>query len=161
MLGNITGIFLADYFILRSQNIDIRHLYVAGPQGQFWFSRGFNWRAVVAYLIPLAPNMPGIISKINFSVPDYVPWITNWSYLFSIIVAGLAFWLLNVISPPPGGLLHEAVHADDVIDWTTMTRIDDVMSGLPCDIRESRSGSVSRVAVVNESKEVSMDSEKA
>ena len=46
LLGPIAGIMIADYFVVRSRNLDLQALYRRG--GAYEYSRGFNWRAMVA-----------------------------------------------------------------------------------------------------------------
>jgi NCS1 family nucleobase:cation symporter-1 len=48
LLGTVAGILIADYWILRRTRLDLPALYRAG--GPYWYSGGWNWRAVVAFL---------------------------------------------------------------------------------------------------------------
>lgn len=57
LLGPIAGIMLCDYYIVRRGRLDVAALYdAAGPM------RGVKWRAVIALLIAVAPNVPGFIN---------------------------------------------------------------------------------------------------
>ena len=51
-LGPFLGIFITDYFVIRKGNIFVRDLYT--PEGRYWYFAGVNWRAVVAWVIPVA-----------------------------------------------------------------------------------------------------------
>lgn len=55
---------LADYWILRKRRLDLTALY--GKEGSvYWYTRGFNWRAVFAFTLALVPNLPGFALKVN------------------------------------------------------------------------------------------------
>jgi NCS1 family nucleobase:cation symporter-1 len=49
LLGTVAGILIADYWILRRGKLDLTDLYRAG--GRYWYDGGWNWRAVVAFLV--------------------------------------------------------------------------------------------------------------
>ena len=37
---------IVDYWILRKTRLDVAELYRYGAGGRYWFSNGFNWRAL-------------------------------------------------------------------------------------------------------------------
>ncbi len=45
----MAGILIADYWILRRGSLDLADLYRRG--GRYWYSGGWNWRAVVAFVV--------------------------------------------------------------------------------------------------------------
>ncbi|MFE1952282.1 NCS1 family nucleobase:cation symporter-1 [Streptomyces sp. NPDC059524] len=49
LLGTVAGILIADYWIIRRTVLHLADLYVAG--GRYWYTGGWNWRAVAAFLI--------------------------------------------------------------------------------------------------------------
>ncbi|USN98369.1 MAG: NCS1 family nucleobase:cation symporter-1 [Phycisphaeraceae bacterium] len=57
LLGPIAGIMISDYFLLRRTRLDVDALY--DPQGEY---AGLNWRAVIAFVLAVAPNLPGFIN---------------------------------------------------------------------------------------------------
>lgn len=57
LLGPIAGIMISDYFLLRRTRLDVDALYdAAGPHA------GVNWRAIVALVLAVLPNLPGFIN---------------------------------------------------------------------------------------------------
>ncbi len=52
-LGPLFGIVMADYWLLRKQQINVPELYTVDPAGAYFYSRGINLRAIIA-LIPSA-----------------------------------------------------------------------------------------------------------
>ena len=57
LLGPIAGIMLCDYFLLRRTKLDRDALYDA--TGSY---RGVNWRAMLALILAVLPNLPGFIN---------------------------------------------------------------------------------------------------
>lgn len=52
-IGPLFGILIADYYIVRKQRIDVDALYTMSPKGEYWYSGGYNPKAIQA-LIPSA-----------------------------------------------------------------------------------------------------------
>lgn len=114
---------LADYWILRKRRLDLAGLY--GKQGSaYWYSWGFNWRAILAFSLALVPNLPGFALKVNktLNVPVGASYLLYVAFLLSppfglnteciipcdrssvvwplgVIVSGSLYLLFNLISP--------------------------------------------------------------
>ncbi|MEV6212716.1 cytosine permease, partial [Kitasatospora sp. NPDC051914] len=43
------GILIADYWIVRRTSLDLADLY--RPHGRYWYTGGWNWRALLAFLV--------------------------------------------------------------------------------------------------------------
>jgi NCS1 family nucleobase:cation symporter-1 len=52
-IGPLFGILIADYYIVRKQRIDVDALYTMSPKGEYWYSGGYNPKAIMA-LVPAA-----------------------------------------------------------------------------------------------------------
>ena len=50
----VTGIGLADYYLLRRQSIDVVHLFVRTRDGAYWYWGGVNWIAVGVCALAMA-----------------------------------------------------------------------------------------------------------
>jgi len=124
ILGPVTGILICDYWIVRRQQFDIRHLY-ARKGGKFWFFHGLNWRAFAAFLCAYVPNLPGFIHQVQPSIRDAQPYTYALNWIFSVLVSVITFWVFNRIAPPRYSLSGGAVDADDVIDWEARVRVGD------------------------------------
>ena len=59
LMGALGGILIADYWVIRRQNLDLRDLFELN--GQYTYSRGTNWRAVAALVLSILPVVPGFI----------------------------------------------------------------------------------------------------
>ena len=60
LMGAIAGIMICDYWVIRRQELDVDALF--DPAGRYSYGRrGFNWRAMTALVIAIAPCVPGFI----------------------------------------------------------------------------------------------------
>jgi NCS1 family nucleobase:cation symporter-1 len=58
-LGPVAGIMICDYFIIRRRVLQVNDLYLRG--GIYEYSRGFNWRAVIALALGAGTALAGLI----------------------------------------------------------------------------------------------------
>ncbi|MCQ4079384.1 NCS1 family nucleobase:cation symporter-1 [Streptomyces sp. RB6PN25] len=49
LLGTVAGILIADYWIVRRTRLELDQLYT--PGGSYWYASGWNWRALVAFVV--------------------------------------------------------------------------------------------------------------
>jgi NCS1 family nucleobase:cation symporter-1 len=50
LLGTVSGILIADYWLLRRTKLDLADLYRPGS-GRYWYQGGWNWRAAAAFVV--------------------------------------------------------------------------------------------------------------
>jgi nucleobase:cation symporter-1, NCS1 family len=53
-LGPLFGIIMVDYYLIRRAQVDVPQLYRADPAGAYVYTRGFNLKAVVSFVIAAA-----------------------------------------------------------------------------------------------------------
>ncbi|KAK7994537.1 hypothetical protein PG991_016125 [Apiospora marii] len=115
-LGPMAGIMVADYWLVKRQRIDVPALY--DPRGRYAYTAGCNWRAVVAFLVPVAPLLPGLAFSISSSsdAPEAAVQISdgtrhlyaiNW--LFGFVTSVSLCTVLNLLFPAKETLLHDTV----------------------------------------------------
>jgi cytosine/uracil/thiamine/allantoin permease len=64
-LAPITGILLADYWVVHKQAYDVEAMY--DPSGRYRYNQyGTNWRAVVAWFVAWIPLTPGFASGVGY-----------------------------------------------------------------------------------------------
>ena len=94
MFCPLFGIVLADYFLIRQGALNVEDLY--GKEGQYWYWKGVNLKAVVAWAIGFALYLgfsPTLMEKV-LTLKMALPWALG-SSLPSMILAGLIFFLLE------------------------------------------------------------------
>ncbi len=59
LMGAIGGILICDYWIIRKQQLSLKDLFL--ERGLYSYGNGINWRAVAAFVIAIAPVVPGFL----------------------------------------------------------------------------------------------------
>ena len=84
LLGSIGGILICDYFLIRRCELQIPELY--SKEGRYWYSGGFNPKALAALAAGILPLVPGFLGTVGLAqVPPF--WITLYSYAWFISFA--------------------------------------------------------------------------
>ncbi|MDR0884979.1 MAG: cytosine permease [Clostridiales Family XIII bacterium] len=90
ILAPVAAIFIADYYIVKKKNVDVKALYL-GSTGRYWYSNGFNVKAFIAWfcgaiiptLVSIFPGSLGQISVLSF--------INTNAYIFAFVVAFIIY----------------------------------------------------------------------
>ena len=100
LLGAIGGILIVDYLIIRRGELDLPGLY--DEQGPYWYHNGFNPIAIIAFLLGIAPCVPGFIGivKIAHVAPIWLN-LYNYAWFISLVISGLTYALLTAPRPSP------------------------------------------------------------
>jgi nucleobase:cation symporter-1, NCS1 family len=99
LMGAIGGIMICDYWVLRRQRLDLAALF--RPGGRYSYSKGFNWRAIIAMLLAVAPVVPGFLRAAttpNFTgqMPD--PALSDTLYTYAWFVTfGIGFVVYYIL----------------------------------------------------------------
>jgi NCS1 family nucleobase:cation symporter-1 len=98
-LGPVCGIMLTDFWVLRSRRLNLQHLFQ--PHGIYWFTRGVNLRAVLAFLLALVPTLPGLAASVNSTihVPEGFQNVYTMSWLVGLVIAGCLYYGLSTVLP--------------------------------------------------------------
>ena len=85
LLGPVAGVMIADYFIVRGENLQVDDLYRRG--GIYEYSNGFNYRAIVALVCGVA------IALIGLAVPG-LRWLYDYAWFVGFFMAGAVYVIL-------------------------------------------------------------------
>ena len=90
LLGPVAGIMIADYFVVRRGELVVDDLYRRG--GSYEYSRGFNWIAIGALLLGVAPSLPGFVTAVR-GVParGVFGTIYNWAWFVGFLLSALVY----------------------------------------------------------------------
>jgi NCS1 family nucleobase:cation symporter-1 len=85
LLGPIAGIMIADYFVVRKRQLKVEDLYLI--KGEYSYSNGVNWNAVIALGIGIAVALCGLA---------YPPlrWLYDYAWFVGFLVAGALYLML-------------------------------------------------------------------
>lgn len=113
---------LADYHVIRKAKLKVNDLYTGNSSSIYWFNKGVNWRAIVAFLAGVWPLLrktnpevmrmrsnisflAGLVGTVNdITDPNFVGWIRlyNLTFIVGLMISFVVFWALNWGFPPPG-----------------------------------------------------------
>ncbi|KAJ4293645.1 hypothetical protein N0V90_008929 [Kalmusia sp. IMI 367209] len=114
-LGPIAAIMVGDFWWIHKRKYDTLALYQRHSIYRYW--HGVNWRAIVAFLVNIAPNMPGFINSINPSIEVGVgsrPYTFGW--LLGFVGTSIVYVGLSTVFPQRETLIEKAVLPDEVYD---------------------------------------------
>ncbi|CCF43971.1 uracil permease, partial [Colletotrichum higginsianum] len=99
-LGAIAGVIICDFWICRKRQVQVSSLY--DPRGIHYYTLGVNPRAVVAFILAIVPNMPGLAAACGAKgVPKGAVYLYSLSWLVSTLIAGITYWTCWKIWPFP------------------------------------------------------------
>lgn len=81
------------------------------------YTYGINFRALIAFIIGVAPNLPGFINSINPSIDVGVgkrPYTFAW--ILGFVITSLIYVLLSTIWKPTESSIPRAILPDEVYD---------------------------------------------
>jgi NCS1 family nucleobase:cation symporter-1 len=115
-LAPIAAILAADYWVVKKKHIDIPSLY--RRHGRYRYQAGINWRAAVAFLVSVAPNLPGMARSVNPNLNVGTGgYIYNFNYLWGFSVAFILYSGFSYVWPATETLIAETIHGDtQVVD---------------------------------------------
>ena len=108
LLGPIAGIMIADYFLIRKRELNVDDLYRRG--GQYEYSKGFNWIAIGALALGIAPNLPGFLNAIGTikAGPTAIA-IYEWAWFVGFFIAAIVHYAgMRLLTAPRAQTAHAA-----------------------------------------------------
>lgn len=105
-LGPLMGAMFADYFLLRRTTVKLTDLYGAGPRSIYWYSRGWNWRAAVAWVSGVWFLLPGLAQRAVAPKDVWAGWtrLYQLSWFLGCLASGLTYLALDRFWPVPDRL---------------------------------------------------------
>ena len=96
-MGAIGGILICDYWVIRRQKLNVAGLF--DPKGEYSYSHGFNWRAVTALVIAVAPVLPGFIRAAStpggrVTNPNTFDTLYTYAWFVTFAIAFLVYFAL-------------------------------------------------------------------
>jgi NCS1 family nucleobase:cation symporter-1 len=142
-LAPIAALLASDYWIVKRRNFDVPGLY--RRYGRYRYQAGINWRAAVAFLISVVPNVPGLAKAVNPSVKlnSGIEHIYDMSYLWGFCSAAFVYVVLNRLFPAPETLLDAPIYEDssivDGIEYVDSAGVSEMnKAGTDSDVEQSK-----------------------
>ncbi len=99
LMGAIAGIMICDYWVLRKQNLKLAELF--NPNGIYSFANGFNFRAIIALVVAIAPVVPGFIraattpgGQITEEETNFFDSLYTYAWFVTFAIGFLVYFLL-------------------------------------------------------------------
>lgn len=102
LLGAIAGVMIVDYFLVRRTRLDVAALY--DRAGAYAYARGWNWRAMAALALGIAPNIPGFVQAATngaVQAPALFNAVYTYAWFVGLGIAGASYYILTLLAPPP------------------------------------------------------------
>ena len=93
LLGPIAGILIIDYYFIRKTQLHVDQLYV--DNGAYSYGSGWNMAAVVAFVLGVAPNIPGFLHAAfpaSFGgIAETFKTIYTYAWFVGVLISGLVY----------------------------------------------------------------------
>jgi NCS1 family nucleobase:cation symporter-1 len=104
LLAAFGGVMIVDYWILRKTKLDLSDLYRPGPGGRYWFSNGYNLRALGAVLIGVVPVIPGFLNAATteggvVADPTFLDQLYRYGVFVAFGLAAVSYFLFSQAAP--------------------------------------------------------------
>lgn len=96
LLGAIAGILICDYYVIRRTELKLAELF--NPTGFYTYIRGFNYRAIAALIIAVAPCVPGFLHYVGIihSLPAIWDRIYTYAWFVTFALAFIIYAILMI-----------------------------------------------------------------
>lgn len=107
LLGPVAGVLIADYFIVRRRRLDVDSLFVRG--GDYEYSGGVNWIAIVAVVLGVLPNLPGFLGALGvLQPPVWAVVVYDWAWFVGFAIAAAVYLLgMRALHPVMWRIAHQ------------------------------------------------------
>lgn len=114
-LAPIAGIIASDYWVIKRRQIDVPALY--DPYGRYRYWYGINWQALLAFLLAVGPNLPGLAYSINASGTHISAGAKNlytFDWLYGFVTSIFVYVTLHKIFPARESLIPKTIDGVEV-----------------------------------------------
>jgi NCS1 family nucleobase:cation symporter-1 len=107
LLGPIAGILIIDYYFIRRTELAVDELY--RDKGAYSYTNGWNLAAVAAFVLGVAPNIPGFLNAAfpaSFGgIGETFKTIYTYAWFAGVLISGLVYGALMKGRALPGPVI--------------------------------------------------------
>ncbi|MFZ1700653.1 MAG: NCS1 family nucleobase:cation symporter-1 [Pyrinomonadaceae bacterium] len=97
LMGAIGGILICDYFLIRKKQLELAELFKT--DGEYSYSSGFNWRAIISLVVAVAPVVPGFLRAATtpggqVAEPDFFDTIYQYAWFVTFGIGSIVYYSL-------------------------------------------------------------------
>ncbi|OKL60049.1 hypothetical protein UA08_04971 [Talaromyces atroroseus] len=132
-LSSITGVMLCQYFLVSKGYLQIQDFYTSSSTGLYYYRKGWNYRAYIAYIIGIAPNFYGFLGVFGVNITEAATRMYYFAYPVGLILSFGSYYGLCWLDPPPFSKIKEPWQ--EPVDYF---EADDILDGIPTvDVKET------------------------
>jgi NCS1 family nucleobase:cation symporter-1 len=101
VLAAVAGVLIAGYWLQYRSRIDLADLYT--DTGRYWFTAGWNWRALVATVVGAVVAVGGAYGG-PFPADGMIPFLQDfydYSWVVGLVVSFAVYWALSITQQRP------------------------------------------------------------
>jgi nucleobase:cation symporter-1, NCS1 family len=103
LLASFLAVMVLDYWLFRRTRLNVSELYRPGAGGEYWFSGGYNVRALIAVAAGVIPVLPGFLHAATteggvVADPDFLDQLYRYGVFVAFGIAALAYVGLTLAS---------------------------------------------------------------
>ena len=96
LMGALGGILIADYWVLRRQQLDVAELF--REQGRYTYRNGINMKAVAALVLAILPVVPGFIRAVSVpggrvAAPNILDYLYSYAWFVTFALSFVLYLL--------------------------------------------------------------------
>lgn len=99
-LAAITGVLICNYYIISRGYFNVPDLYVSDKSATYYYTKGWNIRAYIAYIVTVAVNFAGFLGNMGVKVPLGITRFYYFAYPVGLTLSFSIFWICNIVSKP-------------------------------------------------------------
>ncbi|CCK68130.1 nucleobase cation symporter-1 family protein KNAG_0A04580 [Huiozyma naganishii CBS 8797] len=103
----IIAVMICDNLVIRKRQYSVTEAFKI--KGEYYYFKGFNWRAFVAWICGMTPGLPGMAWEVNnkyFNNKGIVNFYYGDSF-FSFVISFFLYWILCLVFPYHVKILHD------------------------------------------------------
>lgn len=101
----IIAILIADFLVVRKSLLPLMSLYSTCPDGVFYFTKGFNLRAILVWAATVIPGIPGLIASVaSIDIPEGLNEFFYGNIIFAFVCPFILYLIVCKIWPPQLGI---------------------------------------------------------
>ncbi|KAI4716753.1 uridine permease-like protein Fui1 [Aureobasidium sp. EXF-10727] len=127
-LAPMAGIIAADYWLVKRRHIDVPALY--DPHGRYRYVYGVNWQGLVAFLVAVCPNLPGLANSINgISISAGAKHLYAFDWLYGFVCSVVVYTTLSKLFPAKEALISKSIYSLEVVEGKEAGSDPDIEGG--------------------------------
>ena len=111
LMGAIAGILICDYWVIRRQKLDLAGLFAVN--GPYTYANGFNWRALLALALAIAPVVPGFLHAATtkggqIANPSFLDTLYTYAWFVTFGIGFVTYFALTKTAPQQAEVVADA-----------------------------------------------------